>query len=95
LAALSGDLTALKKQYGNDIEVADPSLTDAEIAKLKDNFSYLQTFELPNVDALGEQEVVSVDDATEELEGLTEKEMDTIEEKPQPAKRGRKPKTVN
>lgn len=87
MAALSGDLTALKRQYGNDIEVADPSLTAAEIDKLKANFSYLKPFELPNVDAFGEQEVV-----TEALERLTEKEDDTIEEKPHPIKRGSKPK---
>lgn len=90
VAALSGDLTALNRQYGN-IEVADPSLTEGEVTKMKGNFPYLAVGVFRVAAPIAS--VNPIDIALEGIDALGAIEpTEENEVKPQPAKRGRKPK---
>lgn len=58
LAALGGNIQALEKTYSGTIEIADPSLTEAEAKAIAHNFPYV------DVVAVAEVAPVTIDPPT-------------------------------
>jgi hypothetical protein len=57
LAALGGNIQALERTYAGTIELADPSLTDAEAKSISHNFPYVTVDSLEKVNPLLVNEV--------------------------------------
>ena len=65
LAALGGNIQALEKTYSGTIEIADPSITDAEAKTIVHNFPYVHVVAAPALAVEAQPETPTLEEETE------------------------------